>query len=79
MRDRVLLLEVGEAEVRRDLAELVVLLEQLADLRLVGRLVDLVRAVELLHVVHQPQQAVDLLLVLQPRLLRTAQMDRLVH
>ena len=79
MRDRVLLLEVCQFEVRRDLAELVVLFEQFGDLGLVGALVDLVGAVELLDVVHQAQDAVDLLLVLEPRLLGTGQVDRLVH
>ena len=79
MRDGVFLLEVCQFEVGRDLAELIVLFEQFGDFCLVGALVDLVGAVELLDVVHQAQDAVDLLLVLEPRLLGTGQVDRLVH
>lgn len=51
MRNGVLLLELLQVVARRDLAELAVLLEQLVDLGLVGLLVDLVSAVELLDVV----------------------------
>jgi hypothetical protein len=69
VRDRVLLLEVCQFEVRCDLAELVVFFEQFGDFGLVGALVDLVGAVEFLDVVHQAQDAVDLLLVLESRLL----------
>lgn len=69
MGDRVLLLEVCQFEVWSDLAELVVFFEQFGDFGLVGALVDLVGAVEFLDVVHQAQDAVDLLLVLKSRLL----------
>lgn len=69
MGDRVLLLEVCQFEVWSDLTELVVFFEQFGDFCLVGALVDLVGAVEFLDVVHQAQDAVDLLLVLKSRLL----------
>ena len=79
MGDGVPLFEVLEVEVGGDLAELVVLVEELVDLVLVGELVDLVGGVELLDVVYQPQQAVYLLLVLQLGLLVAAQVHRLLH
>lgn len=66
------LLEIWQAEIRSYLAEFVILLEQFGDLCLVGVLVDLVSAVELLYVVYQSEQAVDLLLVLETGLLVAA-------
>jgi hypothetical protein len=79
MWDGVLLLEISQAEVRRDLAKLFVFLEQLGDFGFVSGLVDLIGAVELLYVVHQSEQAVDLLLVLEACLLRAAEVHCLVH
>lgn len=79
MWDGVLLLKISQSEIRRDLAKLVVFFQQFGDLSFIGGLVDLIGAVELLHVVHESQQAVDLLLVLESCLLRTAKVHCLVH
>lgn len=75
----VLLLKILQIVVRSDLAELAVFFEKLGDLIFVGGLVDFVGAVELFNEVHQPQDAVDLFLVLQPRPLLARQVDSILH
>jgi hypothetical protein len=72
-------LEFLQVEVGSDLTELVVFLKKLCDLGLVGLLIDLVSTVEFLDVVHQSQNAVYLLLVLEASLLMAAQVHRLLH
>jgi hypothetical protein len=72
MRNAVPLFEIWQAEIGSYLAEFVILLQQFGDLCLVGVLVDLVSAVELLNVVDQPEQAVNLFFVLETGLLMTA-------
>ena len=53
MRNTVLLFEVLQIEVRSDLAELSILVEQFADLSFVGGLIDFVGAVEFFDIVHE--------------------------
>ena len=63
--DGVSALEVSQVKPCSDLTELVVLFQQLGDFLLVGGLVDLVSAVKFLHIVHHPQNHVNLLFILQ--------------
>lgn len=71
--------EVLQVVVGGDLAELVVLFEELGDLALVGVLIDFIGGVELLDEVHHPEDAVDLLFVLDLGPLRAAQLHALIH
>ena len=52
MRNGVFLLEFRQGESWSYLGKLLILFEQLRHLGLMGHLVDLVRTVELLHIVH---------------------------
>ena len=72
-------LEILKVEVRRNLTELIILLQQFVDLCFVSMLVNFVSRVEFLDVVDQTQQTVYLLLVLELCLLVAAQMHCVVH
>ena len=62
--DGISALEVSEVKSCGDLTELVVLFQQLSNFLFVGGLVDLVSTVKFLHIVHHPQNHVDLLFIL---------------
>jgi hypothetical protein len=71
--------KIYEIEAWSDLTELGVFLEELADLIFISLLVDLISAVKFLHIVHHAEDTIDLLLVLNPSLLRTAQVNSFIH
>ena len=62
--DGVSALEFSQVKPCSDLTEFVVLFQQLSNFLFVGGLVDLVSTVKFLHIVHHPQNHVDLLFIL---------------
>ena len=61
------------------MTEFVVFFEQFGNFVLVGVLIDFVSAVELLDVVDQPQQTIDLFLVLETSFFVAGQVHGLLH